>query len=136
MADVKLHRIRIVLKMRKPALLHPFHAPTIYALLCEANARGFNIKPAIPDGLMLDAPEQCRTDLRSGDEYAFGFALLTGSEQEANARVSAVISWSAFCRRKRAQSFKAGWKFFCPKGSGSDFWQRSEKRRRTDSDAD
>lgn len=64
----------------------------VYEVLCEANGHGFNIKPAIPDGMMLDAPEQCRTDLRTGDEYAFGFNLLTGSQQEADSRVSAIIA--------------------------------------------
>lgn len=70
MTQVWLYRIRVVLRMRKAALLHAFHAPVVYAVLCEANGRGFNIKPAMPDGMMLDAPEQCRTDLRPGDEYA------------------------------------------------------------------
>ncbi len=88
----RLYRIRVVLKIRKSVSLHAFHAPVVYAVLCEANGRGFEIKPAIPDGMMLDAPEQCRTELREGDEYAFGFSLLAGSEQEGNSRISAVIS--------------------------------------------
>jgi len=90
--QVLLYRIRVVLKLRKATLLHAFHAPVVYAVLCEANGRGFKIKPAMPDGMMLDAPEQCRTDLRPGDEYAFGFNLLTGSEREAESRVSALIA--------------------------------------------
>lgn len=90
--QVRLYRIRVVLKIRKSVSLHAFHAPVVYAVLCEANGRGFDIKAAIPDGMMLNTPEQCRTELREGDEYAFGFSLLAGSEQEGNSRISAIIS--------------------------------------------
>lgn len=90
MTDVLLFRIRVLIVVHRPVRLHAIHSPVIYALLCEANARGQQIKPAIPDGLLLDAPEQCRTELRPGDEYAFGFSLLASSPAYAAARIYAL----------------------------------------------
>ena len=89
--QVQLYRIRVVLKIHRHVRLHALHAPVVHALLCHANGRGFDIEPAIPDGLFPEAVEQCRTELRKDDPYAFGFTLLTGSTQEAHSRISALI---------------------------------------------
>ena len=109
--SVLLYRIRVVLKMTDYTELHPFQAPVVHALLAQANGRGFQSDPVVPEGLLLDAPEQCRIALRPGDKYAFGFTLLTGSRQEADGRIAALIRGLYSLGDKAARGVKLGGNF-------------------------
>lgn len=86
-----VYRVRVNLKVRSNVELHAHHAPVLYAVLSQANGRSRAMEPTLPSGLMLDVPEQCRVQLRSGDDYAFGFTLIAGSSLEATARTSQLI---------------------------------------------
>lgn len=63
----------------------------LYALVAAAYAAGTGHEPAIPDGLMLDAPEQARIDLRAGEPYAFGWTLLAPDGAAAARTTGAVL---------------------------------------------
>lgn len=83
----QIFRLRVLLRATKEVeRLPPYHGAVLYALLAEANARATGDEPAIPDGLLLDAPEQLITSLDSGEHYAFGFTLLAPSREEAARR--------------------------------------------------
>ena len=75
-ADTPLFRVRWVLRARKEWSLHSHQYAILYALLCEA-ARGGEPDgpPHLPDGLLLEAPEQCRVHYEPGDKFAFGATL-------------------------------------------------------------
>ena len=88
--QVRLYRFGVTLRMTRVVELPAVPAPVIYALLAEANGRGFDSKPAVPDGLMLDAPERCRIKVYPQETYNFGFSLLTGSESETKARFASL----------------------------------------------
>lgn len=45
----------------------------------------------MPDGVLLDAPEQCRLHLARDDRYAFGLTLLAHSRREASERLDQLI---------------------------------------------
>lgn len=71
--------------------LHPCHGALLYALLAEAFGKATAEEPAMPDGLLLDAPEQARVALRTGDRYAFGFTLLAPDRGQAGQRLEYVV---------------------------------------------
>ena len=77
----RIYRVRVVLQAMAPIRMHAFHAGTLYALLAAAASRSRQAPPGIPDGLLLDAPEQCRSVLEPADRYAFGFTLLAHPDQ-------------------------------------------------------
>jgi CRISPR-associated protein Cas1 len=70
-ATTPFYRIRWVLRLLRTTELPAHHAAVVYALLAQANGTSADA-PAIPDGLMLDVPEQCRIRIEAGEEYAFG----------------------------------------------------------------
>ena len=89
---MQIHRLRIVLQMTAATKLHFHHAAELYALLAHANGMASGTDSALPDGLLLDAPEQCRLSVAAGNEYAFGFTWLAGSAQEAKGRIKRLIA--------------------------------------------
>ena len=82
-----IFRLRVLLRMTRRAKLHAHHAAALYALLCQANGVARRSTPSLPDGLLLDAPEQCRLDVHPGGEYAFGFTFLDESRATAARRL-------------------------------------------------
>jgi CRISPR-associated endonuclease Cas1 len=52
-------------------------------MLANAYGQSQRERSVVPDGLMLDAPEQCRIQLKKGDLYAFGFTLIAPDVQHA-----------------------------------------------------
>ena len=65
------YRFRWVLRLLRGTTLPVHQAAVVYALLANANASSPDA-PAIPDGLMLDVPEQCRIGVQAGQTFAFG----------------------------------------------------------------
>ncbi|MBM4023956.1 MAG: CRISPR-associated endonuclease Cas1 [Planctomycetes bacterium] len=90
MDDMRFYRIRIILKLTQAASLPSHHAGVLYAVLSSACGQSHPEGPVLPDGLMLDAPEQCRIRLEQGDLYAFGFTLIAPGLRQAGA-----IVWQA-----------------------------------------
>lgn len=82
-----LFRIRVLLRMKGNTRLHAYHAGVLHALLAAAWGQANKMESVLPDGLLLDAPEQCRISLQSGDFYAFGFTLLDVSPVDAARRI-------------------------------------------------
>jgi hypothetical protein len=53
----QIFRVRILLEATAPVRLHAHQAGILYGLLARAAGRSNALTPAVPDGLMLDAPE-------------------------------------------------------------------------------
>jgi CRISPR-associated endonuclease Cas1 len=84
---MQIFRLRVMLRATKEiSTLPPYHGAVLYATLAAANGRATGDEPAIPDGLLLDAPEQLITSLDPDDRYAFGFTLLAPSREQAARR--------------------------------------------------
>ena len=81
-----IFRLRVVIKPTRAVRLHPHQAGLIYAVMAEANGLAQQIKPALPEGLMVEAVEQCRVRVAPFQPYAFGLTLLAGSPSEARER--------------------------------------------------
>jgi CRISPR-associated endonuclease Cas1 len=71
--------------------LHAHHAAILYALLAEAQSKGGDHAPNVPDGVLLDAPEQSRIALFAGDQYTFGLQVLAGESHEAAACIEHLV---------------------------------------------
>ncbi len=76
-------RIRILIRVTRRVELHYHHLPVVYALLANSNAASAGTKPEIPEGIMVDAPEQCRLVIGPDEEYAFGFSYLGETAKDA-----------------------------------------------------
>lgn len=86
-----IHRLRVVLRMTGDAQLHAHHGGVLYALIANAYGQATRHDPALPDGLMLDAPEQCRVRLQAGEQYAFGFTLLDADSKAATTTARLIL---------------------------------------------
>jgi len=85
------YRIRWVLRALRDVGLPAHQGSVLYALIAEAN-RGADLRdsPALPDGFMLDAPEQCRVMVQAGEQFAFGGTLLEYGPREAGRRLEVI----------------------------------------------
>ncbi|MCW5559359.1 MAG: hypothetical protein KIT22_16205, partial [Verrucomicrobiae bacterium] len=77
----------MVLKANRPVRLQPHQAGMVYAVVAEANGLALGIPPALPEGVMVEAVEQCRPMVNAFETYAFGLTLLASSIDEAHQRV-------------------------------------------------
>ena len=88
LASTPFYRVRWTLRARSPWSLHSHQHAILYALLCEA-ARGAagDGAPHMPEGLLLDAPEQCRDRVAPGETFAFGATLVEADPLRAARRL-------------------------------------------------
>lgn len=86
-----LFRVRVLLRATATVSLHAHHGAVVYALIAAAHADDDGEGAAVPDGLLLDAPEQCRVHLARGEPYAFGFTLLDDDPASASRRVATLV---------------------------------------------
>ncbi len=96
------YRLQVTLRMTARASLPAHHAGVLYSLLAAANGRAVDMEPALPDGLMLDAPEQCRMSLSPGERYNFGFTLLSDNDDRAQACIDQIRDGLARHGKERA----------------------------------
>ncbi len=75
--------VRVVLQALDDVRLHAHHAAALYGLLAAAFGAVRAGAEGIPDGVLLDAPEQCRTRVTRHERYAFGATLLAESPTAA-----------------------------------------------------
>jgi hypothetical protein len=104
----RIFRVRIVLQTTEPIRMHAFHAGTLYALLAAAASRGRQTALGIPDGLLLDAPEQCRSVFEPGERYAFGFTLLAHPDQAPSLVTDVVRGLKELGKKKEAKGLVWG----------------------------
>jgi CRISPR-associated protein Cas1 len=107
----RIFRVRVVLQAMDDIRMHAFHAGTLYALLAAAASRGRQAPPGIPDGLLLDAPEQCRSILEPTDRYAFGFTLLAHPDQASSLVTDVVRGLKELGKKKEAKGLVWGGNF-------------------------
>ncbi len=88
---MQVFRVRCLLRMSDIARMHAHHAAILYATLAQANGVAKKIEPSVPDGVLLDAPEQTRLWLAKDSSYAFGFTLLTSDPGEAGQNVDLLV---------------------------------------------
>ncbi|HME70278.1 MAG TPA: CRISPR-associated endonuclease Cas1 [Myxococcota bacterium] len=89
--ETPFFRVRWTLCARSAWTLPPYQNAILYALLCDA-ARGNDADAPshMPEGLLLDAPEQCRDRYERGDLFAFGATLIESVPATALRRLHAI----------------------------------------------
>ena len=95
-----------MLEMTGHARAYPHHAPMLYALIAAAYHAATGHESAIPDGVMLDAPEQARTELRPGEPYALGWTIVAPDGAAAARTTDALLNGLAALGSKKAQNAK------------------------------
>lgn len=84
---MQLFRIQCLLRFQRDVRLHAFHGKALSALLDNAisDARKGERDPG--RALVVDAPEQARTHLKAGEDYAFGITVFAVDATNASARI-------------------------------------------------
>jgi len=88
-SSTPFYRLRWVLRLAQPTHLPVHQAGVVYALLAQAN-RTEEDATAIPDGLMLDVPEQCRIQVLGGELFAFGGTWIESQSSALQERLRAL----------------------------------------------
>lgn len=89
---MRISRLRVVIRMDRDVQLQPHHGPLIYALLARANQMATNSDaPFLPDGILVEAPEQGRISVIRGGDLAFGWTLLSAAEGDARIRCQRLV---------------------------------------------
>lgn len=83
-------RVRFVLEMTAPTQLHVYHGPTLFALLSYSYGASAGLERLPPDYEWLDAPEQCRLRLNTGDRIAFGLTIIRPTAEAASQHVESL----------------------------------------------
>jgi CRISPR-associated endonuclease Cas1 len=96
-------RVRFLLRLTKSTRMPAHHAAVLYALTSEAFGQADQRDPIMPDGVMLDAPEQCRTWLAKNDTYAFGLTILAGGVPDATSLADSIQRGLVQVGRRAAQ---------------------------------
>ena len=81
-SETPFHFVRFLLSATRDIEIPGQQGAMLYALLCNANQQ-HGAMPAFPQDLMLDAPEQTRTQIKKGDPFAFGGTLLESCSVQA-----------------------------------------------------
>ena len=86
--ETPFFRVRWTLRARSAWSLHSHQHAILYALLCDA-VRGEDLDGPthMPEGLLLDAPEQCRDRYEPGGLFAFGATLVEFDPERALRRL-------------------------------------------------
>ncbi len=89
------YRVTWTLRARSSIALPPLQHAVYYALLCEA-ARGDG-PPQMPEGLYLDAPEQCRFPIDPGELFNLGATFIETDPERASRRLHQVARGLSRC---------------------------------------
>lgn len=79
------YRARFLLRITRQLHLPACHGAVSYSLMARAFGVGATVEDGVPDGLLLDAPEQGRTRATHSQLYALGGTFL-GPPEQATAR--------------------------------------------------
>lgn len=88
---IRVYPVRISIRATAPLRLHAHQCAIIYSLLCNANGASSNLPPAMPDRLLLEAPERGRLELVSGETFQFGLCLLAESAMVAHDQLMKIV---------------------------------------------
>ena len=89
--ETPFFRVRWTLRARATWSLHSPQNAILYALLCGSARGADGDGPAyMPDGLLLDAPEQCRDRYEPGEQFAFGATLIEFEQASATRRLNTI----------------------------------------------
>ena len=89
---MRLHRFRVLIAPAKKIQLNPHQAPLVYATLASAYGIGANCGSVLPDGVLVEAPEQGRVTVEADEPFAFGWTMLSVDHRDAQLRCSRIIA--------------------------------------------
>jgi CRISP-associated protein Cas1 len=88
---MRVFRYRVLLAPDTVIHLNPHHAPVVYALLAAAYGIATKAPPVIPDGVLIEAPEQARVVVNAGEPLALGWTLISVDDRDAQLRSRRLI---------------------------------------------
>lgn len=84
-------RVQLALKVKRPVSLPVHHAAMFYAMLCDAHHLVCGAAPAMPDGVMLSAPDQALTRASPRSPVNLGLTFFASNEYSVRQSALAVI---------------------------------------------
>ncbi len=86
-----IFRLRLLLRPKRAARIPPHHAALFYAMLCDANACRTGEEPAMPDGVLLDAPDQAIIYATPDHPISMGMTILVPSDTNPQPKLNGII---------------------------------------------
>lgn len=88
---MRIFRYRVFVSPEKAIQLNPHHAPVVYALLAAAYGEATTSTAVVPDGVLIEAPEQARVLVRGGEPLALGWTMFSVDDRDAQLRCQRLI---------------------------------------------
>ena len=88
---LNVFRLRLLLKPKKQVRVPVQQAAMYYAMLCEANGIATGEAPAMPDGVLLTAPDFGIRSANPDQPLAMGLTLLSDSQWQAGRQAQGLI---------------------------------------------
>lgn len=86
-----IYRLRLLIRPKNISRIAPQHSAMFYAILCDARAAANNSPPAMPDGVLLHAPDQAVTCISPARPISMGLSFLIGNGINPAQRLNQVI---------------------------------------------
>ncbi|MEX0819340.1 MAG: CRISPR-associated endonuclease Cas1 [Pirellulaceae bacterium] len=87
----QVFRFRVLVAPEQRVELNPHHGATVYATLAAAYGIAADCDPVLPEGVMVEAPEQGRLTVEAGEQLAFGWTLIAAGSADARLRSTRLI---------------------------------------------
>ncbi len=86
-----IFRLRVLLRPKQTSSIAPHQAAMFYAMLCDANERIPNGMRAMPDGVLLDAPEQAVVSASPDWPIAMGLTVFAPRNTSPDNKLNSII---------------------------------------------
>lgn len=103
---MRLHRFRALIAPEHTIQLNPHQAPLVYATLAAAYGLAAKCNSVLPDGVLVEAPEQGRVRVEPRQPLAFGWSMFSVDHRDARLRCDRLINGLRQLGAKSRQSGK------------------------------
>ena len=87
----QVFRFRVLIQPEERIELHPHHAALVYATLANAYGIAAKCDSVLPEGAMVETPEQGRIIVHSDEQFALGWTLIAAARADARLRCNRLI---------------------------------------------
>jgi hypothetical protein len=86
-----IFRLRVLLRPKQTSNIAPHQAAMFYAMLCDANERTPNGTRAMPDGVVLDAPDQAIVSVSPEWPISLGLTVFAPRDSSPTTKLNGII---------------------------------------------
>lgn len=127
----QVFRFRVVVQPEERIELNPHHSALVYATLASAYGIAAKCDSVLPEGVMVEAPEQGRVLVHADEQFAMGWTLIAAGDADARLRCTRLVDGLKQLgarARNRSQPFGGGFQVRAVEDVLADrTWDRLQK---------